>query len=767
MSSSDWNEVKLLAADFQRIQLTTSSQRLGERNCVEIVAKLISTKLLDVVFTTDGKEYVTPVHLTKELKDEAYVQGGRINILDAARALKVDPDVASNLCEKLAKDEPDDYCIVHGQLIGLTYLDQIAEEVLDKLEQNGHINSLKISQQFDLPVDIIDSMLEKRNKNLAFNLHKNKNNPYLYYTDSYFNSIKRIVRGALLATTRPVLCTAIINQCSLDEKEFFTVFESLLAEKQVPGMLTDRIGNSCTYVPNIHTKTLNNWVMNFYTNNNYLDYEAMNSVGITDPISYISRMQLGKELIALTTCSVGPKILDDISAAIEECISIGTWIDIMDFVPVVFDTKDGVLVMEYLLKKNKISKGFQIFHDTALVTDKFIEIQSERIINTLDTKVKKIVESGEYANALINWKIQQKLAEDKNPELSRKEERKKKSGGKHGGGTQGRETKIKAVKKKYGQKSKQHDSDSDEQENKVVASEQFIMEIVNADEIRENLENEETFKDVDEDKNSLIEKIVSYLYPILNKEALRRSQEIYDQVMANRMGDRRKVHQDFRDKLLFLLSDLHQYIKGIQKFDSTETQGQLTSFLLKSIGGEIVEIVKCYIAQNKEHNSESKSNQYDKQVEDAIEKLQKSLISKLIDEFHEAVDELLSSVDIVQKKYDRKKEREHLQNNRQLLLKSLSDIEDDSAQVLLIATQILFQSITQTMIKVSGKFVSVILGFLQKHLSDQDFSILQNYHDLVVQLLKVEDPEEKNNIKSKLKETTSNVKNLVINFKKS
>jgi len=67
-------------------------------------------------------------------------------------------------------------------------------------------------------------MLEKRNKNLAFNLHKNKSNPYLYYTDSYFNSIKRIVRGALLATTRPVLCTAIINQCSLDEKEFFSKY---------------------------------------------------------------------------------------------------------------------------------------------------------------------------------------------------------------------------------------------------------------------------------------------------------------------------------------------------------------------------------------------------------------------------------------------------------------------------------------------------------------------------------------------------------------
>lgn len=74
--------------------------------------------------------------------------------------------------------------------------------------------------------------------------------------------------------------------------------------------------------------------------------------------------------------------------------------------------------------------------------------------------------------------------------------------------------------------------------------------------------------------------------------------------------------------------------------------------------------------------------------------------------------------------------REHLQNNRQLLLKSLSEIEDDAAQILLIATQLLFQSITQTMIKVSGKFVSILLGFLQKHLNEQDFSVLQSYHGI-------------------------------------
>jgi hypothetical protein len=43
---------------------------------VEIITKLLDLKLLDVVFTTDGKEYVTPQQLTREIRDELYVHGG-------------------------------------------------------------------------------------------------------------------------------------------------------------------------------------------------------------------------------------------------------------------------------------------------------------------------------------------------------------------------------------------------------------------------------------------------------------------------------------------------------------------------------------------------------------------------------------------------------------------------------------------------------------------------------------------------------------------
>lgn len=50
--------------------------RLSENNCVEIINKLLEKKLLDIYFTTNGKEYITPSHLTKEIKEELYLHRG-------------------------------------------------------------------------------------------------------------------------------------------------------------------------------------------------------------------------------------------------------------------------------------------------------------------------------------------------------------------------------------------------------------------------------------------------------------------------------------------------------------------------------------------------------------------------------------------------------------------------------------------------------------------------------------------------------------------
>lgn len=73
---ADWNVIRQLAADFQRIQATSTTLKLSERNCIELVNKLIELKLIDVIYTLDGKEYITDKHLEKEILDELVVHGG-------------------------------------------------------------------------------------------------------------------------------------------------------------------------------------------------------------------------------------------------------------------------------------------------------------------------------------------------------------------------------------------------------------------------------------------------------------------------------------------------------------------------------------------------------------------------------------------------------------------------------------------------------------------------------------------------------------------
>ena len=76
MAECDWGEVRRLAADLQRLQQSSTAHRLTERNCIELVATLVNRNLLEIVYTLDGKEYITPEQLVREIKEELSVHGG-------------------------------------------------------------------------------------------------------------------------------------------------------------------------------------------------------------------------------------------------------------------------------------------------------------------------------------------------------------------------------------------------------------------------------------------------------------------------------------------------------------------------------------------------------------------------------------------------------------------------------------------------------------------------------------------------------------------
>ena len=73
---AEWQEIRQLAADFRRIQEARGVHKLSERNCIEVVTRLIDIGLIQVVHTLDGKEYVTPQQLEREIKTELMANRG-------------------------------------------------------------------------------------------------------------------------------------------------------------------------------------------------------------------------------------------------------------------------------------------------------------------------------------------------------------------------------------------------------------------------------------------------------------------------------------------------------------------------------------------------------------------------------------------------------------------------------------------------------------------------------------------------------------------
>lgn len=776
MSANDWEEVKRLAADFQRAQLSSGVLRLSEKNCIEIINKLIERKQIDVVFTSDGKEYITPHHLIKEIKDELFVQGGRINLVDLAKALCIDLNVVTIKATEITHSDSS-IKIINGQLIDKSYTSTICEEINDKLNQQGLITIGDLTSHYDLPSEFLLSVIEKQiGKTIKGQQDKQDN--YLFYTDDFIDRILSTVRGAMLAITKPTSLGTIINISGVQQRLFFTVMDRLLDNKELPGVVTGKKGITGIYVPSIYTKSQNEWIDNFYNQNGYLEFSALTRLGISDPVPFIKRHFSNSDVVMLATCAVGSLIFDQVEAAIDDVISTGSYVNILPLLPSVFDSNDAEIILQQVLKK-KSQQKLLTFNSTYVVSEPFMNNLLKAFDGTVEKKVKLMIDSGAVQNFLNLTKTQKNAGDEEKSETKgdKKEERRKKaSEGKGGGGTQGRETKTKSTKKKY-MKNTQHDSDEDDDDSyNVKNSKQNVkLEIVNFNDVKNVLNKLESLQDEDE-VDALIEDLGRYLHPKINEKALATAKTIYEESFANSNQDRRKKHNELQEKLNDLVTKVRLFEKGFKQFTLKDTQQQLAKYLLKTICTDITNDIFTYVSQDsikigKEITNEIRLkilNGLPNDVKETLTTLHKSLASATIDDFLNIIDAAVGPgiCDIILKKPDKKKERPQLLNHRQQLIEQLN-VSEDPALVLHLASLIIFQGVTQTILHASGKFVSSILTFLQPSLPTDVYNSLQRYHDLVLKFLTVSDAEEKSSTQRILEEEMPLIKEIALSYKKA
>ncbi|XP_012624898.1 E3 UFM1-protein ligase 1 isoform X1 [Microcebus murinus] len=784
-----WEEIRRLAADFQRAQFAEATQRLSERNCIEIVNKLITQKQLEVVHTLDGKEYITPAQISKEMRDELHVRGGRVNIVDLQQVINVDLTHIENRIGDIVKSEKH-VQLVLGQLIDENYLDRLAEEVNDKLQESGQVTISELCKTYDLPGNFLTQALTHRLGRII-NGHIDLDNRGVIFTEAFVARHKARIRGLFSAITRPTAVNSLISKYGFQEQLLYSVLEELVNSGRLRGTVVGGRQDKAVFVPEIYSRTQSTWVDSFFRQNGYLEFDSLSRLGIPDAVSYIKKRFKTTQLLFLKAACVGQGLVDQVEASVEEAISSGTWVDIAPLLPSCLSVEDATILLQQVMRAFSKQPSAVVFSDTVVVSEKFINDCTELFNELMHQKAEKEMKTNPVhlitEEDLKQVSILESISTSKK---DKKDERRRKategSGSvRGGGGSNAREYKIKKTKKK----GRKDDDSDDESQLSHAGKKKPEITFMFQDEIEDFLR-----KHIQDAPEEFISELAEYLIKPLNKTYLEVVRSVFMSSTSASGTGRKRTIKDLQEEVSNLYNNIRLFEKGM-KFFADDTQAALTKHLLKTVCTDITNLIFNFLATDlmmavddpATITSEVRKKILSKLSEEtklALTKLHNSLNEKSIEDFLSCLDCAAEACDIMVKRGDKKRERQILFQHRQALAEQLK-VTEDPALILHLTSVLLFQFTTHSMLHAPGRCVPQIIAFLNTKIPEDQHTLLVKYQGLVVKqlvsqnkktgqggdLLSDELDKEQENItnttRKELQELSSSIKDLVLKSRKS
>ncbi|KAI5625512.1 E3 UFM1-protein ligase 1 [Silurus asotus] len=772
----DWEEIRRLAADFQRVQFTESVQRLSERNCIEIITKLAEEKKLDVVHTLDGKEFITPSQISREIRDELYAHGGRINVVDLQKIINVDLVHVESRANEVAKSDRGTRIIL-GQLITERYLEQMCEEINDKLQEAGQVNITELSKTHQLPSDFLTQELSVRLGRLIDG-HMDQFTG-LIFTQNFINRHKAKIRGLFSSITRPTPMNNLIGQYGLQDNLLYSLLDELVNSGRVLGSVVGGRQDKAVFVPDVYCRAQNAWVESFLTHNSYLEFESLSRLGIPDPVNYIKKRFKDRKLLFLQLVCVEAAILAQLEASVEEAVNSETWTDLQLLLPSCLSLDDSATLISHVIHSVHAQSSARAL-GTAVVSEKFISSCLVLFDDIMQQKAQMEVKSDPV---LLLTEDDVKLAPAMGENSSRKrdkrdERRKKASEGsgslRAGGGGNAREIRIRKTKKKN-----RRDEDSDD-ETATAQCKPAKPVFMSVPEIVEVLE-----KRVCDCSEEMLEVIAQDLVRPLSRAYKEVVQSVFLSSTSTSLsaGKRRHTAKELQEEINNLYANVRALERGIKHF-SDDVQLHMVKHILKSLCSDLTNVMISFLSDDHKTTVDNPNSitaevrmkllaKLPDDIKAPLMKLNSSLNGKSIEEFLCNLEAAAEECGIMLKKGDKKKEKQVLAMHKHSLMDQLQAAVDE-ALVLHLTVLLLFQQHTHCMLLAPGRCVSNIIHTLQSKLPQDQYELLMQYHTLVVKRLvgkKAEqmdgDSEGSAEELKDLKNLTNEIKELVFTPRKS
>lgn len=450
---SDWEEIKRLAADFQRTQESDSLQRISESNCIDIL-KLCK---LNLVYSRDGREVVTLEHLLDEIETEVAANDGRVQLHELVIKLNVDYHHVEERAKHLAlsSTNPGEYSLVDGQLIHSSYQSTLAKHVKDTLNNGGYFNISELSKNLDLPTELLSNMIASILKNYEGVVPGPDNKTY--YTEELMEKYKSILVGTLAAIIKPINLS-VLARLNIPDKIFNHLLTTILKDGTIDAHLESR-----QLIPAIYTRQRREFIDKFYTQNLYVEYEVVSRLNIKQPKVHLKKQF--PDCVLLSNICINPALIDQTASMIEDTVENNTWLDTSTILPSCFEEADIELMISESFKRNNLPTKECIIFGIFVCSRGFLALLKDQLAQQMTHKAEEDLTKGILQDFFIVNKI--KVEDEKTKPVlcdktdNLKVEKVEVKSRKSGGGTQGREIKQKAVKKKYIPANKKNDDDEE------------------------------------------------------------------------------------------------------------------------------------------------------------------------------------------------------------------------------------------------------------------------------------------------------------------
>jgi len=611
----DWDEIQKLQTAFKKTQFSITLQKFSERNCIEILTKLKEMKLLNVLHTTDGKEYVTHQQVKQDIKNELCLKNGRISLVDLQQILNIDYSHVEAKCKEIVSSCRN-ISIVFGELIDDKHIDQLAEEINENLQASGFLKTAELSKEYNLPGSYIVPKLVERLGTIIKG-EFDKHNKDVLFTDAFIARQKSLIRGMMSAATKPTSIQSLTSLHGFSVPLIHSLLSSIINEGRLNGQVTGGRSDKAIFNPLIYNQIVNKRLKSFFKVNNYIEYRRLNRRGISNHKSYIKNNFNELNPTFLKTVCLSSIIKDRIASSyFFQPPEKYEWIDVANLseLPSCLNVEDVAMLINIIVeekKKKSNIKGFQVFSDTVVTNSNFSKSCLEFFQSYINEKANAEFKKCSILTLTEQDKKRYMSCESTSQQSKKKEEKNKKSlqegkstvkdeglSSKYGTNSS-REVKTKGKDKKRQKWTKNQECGDKENKNTKEESNSFmIMEEV-IEVLTKSLKNcpVKVVKEVAEEIFKPLQKIYQNAVQSVFIKVAQSSKSNLTNTMSMKQNNRAFLKQ-LEDELNVMWNRARLCIEGLQLFDAAIKQN-FEKYLLQSIGTDITNRIFLFNTDDK------------------------------------------------------------------------------------------------------------------------------------------------------------------------